>query len=544
MLDLDATQQATLKALVGRLADVTATVLDPSDPATRAAIQLMLEIGNKTAERYPALHAALAGGQMASGAPTEAPTVVDLGQDRGGRATSRTWIGTEGMPLMSGATTVVLDARTGAVLAHGAATIVGEGLVRVGTDTASAQPAAPVQTALTLYHSQATAAGPPRFGAIARTLATEPIGNTPSLSQPILSIPGHTNWVKIGLNRPNPPNPNDCEYWYIENAPIDDPPLIVPFVGSLTLPYPIRNIQPDGTINGLGIGSTIYVSCSTGNQITPQNPALLPAHITASPSAPSTINWNFPWDKNNTSTSIVYGAARNALDVMSAFYFGFTVPVTGPNPYYSFALCSYDTPTQPSTICFPMANVMFTWHCLAEDTVVTRDDGTPIRIDAVDNSVRLRTAIGDGALGVEGTWFSKHTGEAVRLTTARGQQLTATVRHPIFTPRGLVAAGDLRVGDRVIGAAGAALELTAVDRVAYTGRMWNLELGNAADRADAFTGEAMPGTFLANGIAVGDVNAQGRLYRSTRRSFDYMAARIPTSHHRDYQSALEDIAGR
>jgi hypothetical protein len=535
MGDLSAQQQQAMKNLLSRTKSDQATTLDPSDEGTRAAIHMFLEMGNRTANRYPALHAALA---RAEAPPpcNDVPTVVDLGPDSAGRATSRTWIACAGMPYLSGATTLVIDTDSGALLASGTAAAVGDGLLRVGTNTSTAAQASGKLTAMTVYHAQATPDAPVRFGAVSRSAVSLGAGPGIAVSDPVIKIAGHT-FIKIGLNRQGPQP--DCDYSFLESAPQADPPLLVPFTGSASLPYNITGVQPNGQITGLTASSQIYIGLSPSSIDYPAQPWSYKSAILGSTTAPNLLYWSFPYPGG----PIVYGAATNALDMKSAFYFQFNVPVSAPNPTYSFAVCSVDTPGQPSVYCYQIPDVDFTWHCLADDTMVMRDDGAMVSIRELHNRMRLRTGVAEGSLAVEATWRGKHSaegGNAVRLTASTGNRLVATASHPIMTPRGPRAAGDLAVGDQVMVAGGFAVPLREVESIAYDGIMWNVELGNADDRARGFLAAATPGTFVANGFVVGDFNAQKRWYRASRLDYDYMAGRLPESHQRDYLSAIED----
>jgi hypothetical protein len=540
MTDLNQQQQSLIASFVARMPDNQALSLDPADATARSIIDFFLDMSNKGSDRFPGLHDGITrAAAVGNTALPDRPTIVDIGKDRGGNATTRTWIGSSGLPFISGAATLLLDAESRAPLAFGAATKVGEGLVQVATNSAEAKPATRRMTAVTFFHAQTSPDELPRFGAIARTLNAQD-GLQVTVTDPVIKVVGHTS-VVIGLNRPQGFNP-DCDYVFLEDAPISNPPLLVPFTGSATLPYQISGIGGDGRIGGLAANSLIYVQLSAGMQSLPVLPDSLPLGVTANASNPNVLNWSFPY--TDPQEPIFYTASQAALDTQSAFLFQFSVPVSDPSSPYVFTICSKDTPEQPSVQCYQISDLQFTWHCVSEGTLVTLADGSRIDIGKTTNAMRLRTGIGDGTLAVEANWNAVHSGQGgnvIRLTTSGGHSLLLTAYHPVMTPAGLVIAADLHAGDHVIVEGGISEPLSRVELLEdHTGIFWNVNLGNVDDRRAGIASAAA--TFIANGIVVGDFAALGNQYRSTRRNFDYMQARLPKLYHKDYESALMDIS--
>ncbi len=532
-VEISQADQKSIGALIERSSDGKGVALNPGNETDRSAIALFLNLSGKTADRYPALYAALNNGSAAPAAGTA--RVVDLGRDSSGRATSRTWIGMQGLPLMSGATTMVLDADTNAPLAVGSATVLGEGLTRVATQSAAAAPAAKRQTALTLYHSMDDA-GAVSFGAVSQTnmVADDPFPI--NVTQPVISVAGHTSIV-IGLNRPSGGYNPDCDYNFYEDSPQANPNLLVPFVGNATLPYAITGIGGDGRINGLEIDSLIYVQLSAGQQSLPLLPDSLPIGCWSSTANPYQINWSFPY--TDPQEPIVYTATQSALDTQSAFLFQFSVPINDPSSPLIFTVCSSGTPGDPSPTCKVIPNLQFTWHCVAQGTQITLADGSTVAVEDTHNQLRVKTGAG-GDLAVEANWRGTHDGDALTLATDAGHKLTVTPDHPVQTSSGLVAARDLKVGDRVAIEGGATAALVGIESHPASGNFWNLMLGNAEDRAAGVSLSAS--TYIANGIVVGDFESLATQYRLARRNLDYMKARIPAALHTDYASAIVDAA--
>lgn len=536
MIELSATQRDVVTSLLGRMDDNEPMALDPADPGMRAAILLFLELSDKGPNRYPALHDAL--GRVAGGASGAAagprlrdrPAVVDLGRDRAGRATARTWVGMPGLPFISGAATLVVDAESHEPLAFGMATTLGEALVQVGTDPHRAHAGTGRQTVLTVSHAQRSPDEAPRFTAIKRTLASTITGFTAHVTDPVIKVHGHTE-INIGLGRPTDGGYNpDCDYVYDDVIRWNQSPnLLVPFTGTAHVPYPIAG--------PIAAASKIYVHLSLTATSAVVNPATLAAGCTAQSN--QVVAWSFPWTPAATgTTSLTYEPMPWALDTTSAFFFQFSVPVhpASKSPFL-FTVCSTGTPNPPSPACRVIDNLVFKWHCLAEDTLVTLAEGTALRIAELDNTMRVRTGLGVGSLAVEATWRGSHA-RLLRLSTESGHSLLCTPAHPVMTPQGLIAASELRPGTHVVLEGGATTPLTHVEEEDYRGEVWNLMLGSHEDRAAGAVGG--PGLFVANGIVVGDFGAQGRIYRASRRSLDFMRERLPPAYHRDYESALED----
>ncbi|MEO3755277.1 Hint domain-containing protein [Streptomyces sp. B6B3] len=180
----------------------------------------------------------------------------------------------------------------------------------------------------------------------------------------------------------------------------------------------------------------------------------------------------------------------------------------------------------------------FWWHCLAEGTRVTLADGGTVPVEHVDNTMRVRTRDG-GSIGVEATTRGLHAGEVLRLSTEDHHSVVLTAGHPVVTPDGLRRAVDLAVGDHVLTQDGVT-QVTERVPVPSTAVFANLKLINDDDRARGLAGSV--GTFIANGIAVGDFLSMTALHKQNARSLGYMLPRLPEKYHTDYASMLADIA--
>lgn len=552
---LSAEQGAAISGLARRLQQGVTTPLHPGSRTDAAAIHAVLSLTGKTPDRYPALHQGLshsASMQAPSSIPDHAE-IGDLGPTASGAATSTTLVSNPGAPLISGATTVVLDALDGTPLAHGSVTDVGTSALRVRTDPGGARNAADRMTAVTLFHSQPSASEPPRFGAVARTIsATTSVSAT--VTDPCKQGKSGAE-VRIGLGRGQyyyDTQSVDCDYWYDPSTDyVESPDIWVPCTGTATISDPVNYDPTTKQINGLGLSSTLFLPGATLGSA--------PRACVSATNMDALKDYAQPTDKGiawgfTSTTNVIkdfpqyppgpihYGPTLALRATTSYFLLTFTVPTTqnGVASSCTFYVCSTDYASDSSTNCFDVPDLCLVWCCIAAGTPVTLADGSSIPIEETKAGMRVRTGFGDGTLAVDANWFSGHDGPVLRLVTEGGHTLVATDGHPVMTPEGPVRADDLRAGHHVIVDGGSAAALTAVEQVHGSGPFWNLFLGDASDRARGRGHSA--GTFVANGIVVGDMSTQVEHHRATRTDPDYMKAGLPEAFHRDYESALEDAS--
>jgi hypothetical protein len=316
--------------------------------------------------------------------------------------------------------------------------------------------------------------------------------------------------------------------------------------------YPIKG-TPGKPVSGAVLSTKLYFDTTSSSKIIELNstytpPTRLADCVTINSADAYLLEFNYPADGNSyTSTqSLVYDQQSLVNEKVSYFFFQFDIPVeNAPVSTYTFAVCSKNTPNQPSVQCFEIDNLKFWWHCLAEGTRVRLADGSEAAIETLDNTHRVRTAQG-GDLAVEATSKGGHQGFArmpgqgavYRLVTSCGRELVATGSHPVVTPVGLLAIADLEAGQQVRTEEGLS-EVGSVEALDHDGQFFNLKLGDQNDRAQA--GGGLIGTYLANGIAVGDHVAMVKQTEARRRDLDFMLPRLPENQRRDYASAVEDV---
>jgi len=542
VLSISEDQLAPIKTAVSHSSDGVRRALDPSKPEDAAAIRAFLQLTGKTEQTHPGLYGDV--DRLAAGPPApadhegQALDIVDRGRDSQGRATARVWHQDTDGGYVSGSLALALDADTHEPVALGYANRVGGGVTPAATRSATARPAPDSMTTVGFYHSQSSPDTDPKFGMVAQT-APVPATSTAITARVTAPVTTRGNAaVQIGLGRTNPGN--DLDYFYRQSQ-TTLPQLVVPFTGTVNVQQSMANVAPTGQFtSGLVVSTQLY-SLNGTSRVDHLASQPLNTKITGNTNT-NVVTWSFPYDPTGTPgnyQSLMYNPYLPANDHLTAFFFSFQIPVQNPvTPVFSFNVCSTDWPDHSSVSCVKILDLQFWWHCVAEGTQVTLADGSTLPVEQVDNTRRVRTGDG-GSLGVEATTRGLHKSRVVELRTSRGHLLVLTDGHPVVTPDGLRRAADLAVGDQVL-TEGGPVELVAVAPIDADAVFANLKLVDEHDRARGLAGTI--GTFLANGIVVGDVTSMSDLHQRLVHSLEYMTARIPERYHTDYASTLADIA--
>lgn len=545
MREISDEDKKNIGRVVKKYGDGEHHVLDPSNGDDAAAIGTFLKLSGKTADTHPALFEDARAGKPAEDDGTQALQIVDAGMDGQGRATCRAWHVDQRGALMNGSLALALDSDTGDIAAMGHANRVGGGYAPAATRSATAKAAPANMTSVGFYHSQGAPGTAPRFGMVANAQAVQLDAQAvaANVTDPVIKVHGHTE-VEIGLGRPQAGV--DLDYFYSQDTS-NTPILLVPFTGTVNVQQPLNHVDPTTHNFTQGLSVTAKLYSTTGQQKIDHNASQgLLTQITGNTNT-NVVTWSYPFDASNQMQSLQFPPYAPARDTLSGFYFQFNIPVNNPvAPTFSFNVCSYDWPDQPSVNCVQINNVKFWWHCIAAEASVVLADGSERVLEEVDNTARVRTAHG-GSLGVEATTRGLHkAGKAphpvdmvFRLTTEGGRSVIVTGGHPIVTPDGLVHACDLKPGDAVLSVDGPD-SVADVAESGYDGIFCNLKLVDARDREAGRSHEV--GTFFANGIAVGDFSSMTQLHRNNTRSLDYMLPRIPERYHADYANTLAMIA--
>ncbi|HEX8903739.1 MAG TPA: hypothetical protein VF771_02715, partial [Longimicrobiaceae bacterium] len=190
--------------------------------------------------------------------------------------------------------------------------------------------------------------------------------------------------------------------------------------------------------------------------------------------------------------------------------------------------------------CFKILDLQYWWHCVAGGTRVRMADGSEAPIETLDDHSVVVSGAGNDTAAVIATSRAPHHDNdgrdpAIRLRTAGGHELVLSARHAVATPGGVVAARDLKAGDPVLTADGPQ-PLDAAEPERYDGIVYNLRVEPSGGREY--------GSYIANGIVVGDHLAQAAQFHARRHNPDFVLATLPQSHHQDWLSALADATAR
>lgn len=338
-------------------------------------------------------------------------------------------------------------------------------------------------------------------------------------------------------------NSGDCEY---NN------------MGMWTLRLPMQ-----GNLSVAGAGMTLDLPQITAYQ---NGAALAPGKIYATlgangggcrlPAAGATTAMQSFWKKVLTSpannpTTLAWDLATNAADwadftpacqliqaqvyVTMELEIPFKNTITGKRGTLPITISNapFDRPLTPPNLSFkPPYRV--TNSCLAAGTLVAVAGSEARKIeeigvgDSVANPYTTRLTVIDRSEGTEKT-------PMVRIADAKGRELLMTEAHPIAViGRGMIAAKDLKAGDRVQTVDGAS-ELVRVSREPYSGKVFNLKVGNQAETQALGVDQT---AMYANGFLVGDMQIQGKHELLEQEARMAQPSRLSAKWRKDYEASL------
>ena len=170
--------------------------------------------------------------------------------------------------------------------------------------------------------------------------------------------------------------------------------------------------------------------------------------------------------------------------------------------------------------------------CLAEGTRVTKADGSQVPVEQVKVGDQLLAKGRGQALTVTTVSRGGERKPLVKLRDALGGEVMVTQTHPMVTAtRGVVQAGELKAGDSLLTRAGAA-KLVGVERVPFSGDVFNFALGTPEELAVATPGT---NTMYANGYLVGDSQMQLTLEKQRSSDSREVLARLNGAWHEDFR---------
>ncbi|HSQ41733.1 MAG TPA: Hint domain-containing protein [Fibrobacteraceae bacterium] len=380
----------------------------------------------------------------------------------------------------------------------------------------------------------------PVFQNIHLDLNDEPQG-IPNVSQPLLAQT-HQNvkYMKFGLGRPSAPA--DCDYYWNESI-TSNPIVRLPFVGSQKFK---SNIVSTITANDITCYMMLVQSGGGATPITPTSDLLQGIQISASD--PTTLTWNFPYNNDiNQDKSIQFGSATFNPDSQTIIFFQVQVKTQNSDPDY-VRTCVYgvaptsavpNPPWSPSTNDQPglymMRPFLYTWHCVAADTLVEMADGSVTRIDELKGGDLVRTGKKGEALKVTHTIFADKDGTILVLRDTHGHELQITEKHAVVSKEGIRIAEELKAGDLIATADGFA-EIESIEAKPFQGRVWTIGL-ESADPQDKEDLKDDKRAFVANGFLVCDSQASFNRHVEHKQLLSTILAKIPEDWHQDAQNS-------
>ncbi len=569
MNTLTKAQQEALLSFHGASKPGATTYLDPSDPTHSEIINTMLAASGRTADSYPHLFGSM-NGTAAKGSPSadadlDKVHLVDAGKTASGKATATVWSRSSGDTMVNVGNLMIFDADSGELLAQADNSSVRNGFLACQAHSE----AAPAGTNLSLlylghvidgdgsarsfsYSNNVQTAG---SDVQAYAMAAES-GIQATVTQPVFihpkppPIPPTDIMIAVGRTNANPP-PSYTDYIYMEpDGPNEgtNPYLIVPFVGSVSLSgaidLPSLTVADLNTVVFVNNGNGGTVEIGRATQYT-TDAKFLGAFTLGSPS--NILQWSLPYGSGGsykTTTSIVYNQTTMGNEIDSYFYFAFNgIPLQGGGVSPPFYVCSTNTPGESSINCTVIPNLYFWWHCLAEGTLVTLEDGTQKPIEEINETYRVKTGTDGKGLAVSATVLGRHSSDGsdnqiFRLTTANGKTITGTQCHMVFmAPDKCRMISHLVEGDPILTDEGPST-VASNGPVEGDTMFYGLALGNLDELASDDFPKNMA-SYYGNGILCGDQFALRANVNAAHHDLEYMLPRIKKELHQDYTSALE-----
>jgi hypothetical protein len=322
----------------------------------------------------------------------------------------------------------------------------------------------------------------------------------PTLGEPTIDHPQDLNKdgkIIACLDRQD----SDCEY---------------PGIGTLTLRLPLKGSIAISNANfdvnkigqyqrGMESGSQIFVTLSPPTQggcTLPQNAAAfsMKDFWNAVTYSNTQISWDLFTGDNWAIFSSGCRLVHDRVDLTMRLHLPFVT--TSYSGFEDIEISSATAEAAPNyQLPYP---VQITNSCLAEGTRISTAHGADLRIedirvgDVVANPFAASLTVADMSIGVE-------RAPMVHVTDSRGHELLMTEKHPLYVSgRGMVPAVRLARGDEIKTVDGPA-RLVTISREAYSGKVYNLKLGNASETLALGADQT---TMYANGILVGDSQIQ------------------------------------
>lgn len=336
-----------------------------------------------------------------------------------------------------------------------------------------------------------------------------------------------TKPIKVCYNRTQP---QGCDY-INPNMAIPPTSFLIPTSGNVTFSKPITSplsgtwsAQVQNTITG---GVCIFA---------------LSASIANDPNWTITNSYQLNWNIAQLSSIPPQACLSSANGQMLNFYFiGNDISLgTGTG---NFAFTSVVSTASNPAGTYTVPQLEFLDSCLAAGTEVNMADGSRKTVDEINQdkeeySVKTGKGVSRKVIGTS-SGIEPHP--MYRIKTDKNQDLLVTRTHPIITARGVVMARDLKIGDKVLTAKGKA-KITSLDQEQYSGRVYNLKLGEIEDA------KAGKSTFYANGILVGDLRTQTHYEKLEQQKLvkdpAHARERLPKEWQVDFDNHMKSLSRR
>lgn len=329
----------------------------------------------------------------------------------------------------------------------------------------------------------------------------------------------------------------ECDYYHpTPNHPTD---FVIPVGGSVSFRGSSIFVDPDkGTPGGTNTISFNNPAKGGACYIVFTQQAPLDKQYWTVSADKKTLTWNFPAaafhnDHNQPNDP------KNCLNYYDGTNVNLDVSVWGltmtNGSYANFKFTSDASQvTNPGTYIIPQIQIQ--QGCMAEGTLIRMADGSDLPIEALADGKDYSVLTADGAVRkVLDVQSGIEPGAMVRIRTESGGDILVTANHPVMTEDGFAQAAALSVGTRLRTAEGVEA-VTRVDRERFSGKVYNLRIGDAED---AVAGRS---TVIANGIVNGDSETQhyyDRLSKLVRAETPAeVLARLPKEWHQDYLNSL------
>jgi hypothetical protein len=366
----------------------------------------------------------------------------------------------------------------------------------------------------------------------------------PTITAPVrtTTAPSNPNAINIGLGRPWADQGGNHPYDYVWNEHVQDHPIgRIPFVGGVTFDQAIRTPMTPRS----GLVLRIYVADipgGGGTRLDAQDLTNVYSRFTIDPTNPYRLTWNLPPGcSSDPGYPITFGNVTWSSDIEAYFYCGITVVLEDGSLGFA-AVQSQTSPDEDALDgILEIMPIDFIWHCLGGGAMVAMADGPLKPIEYVLAGDQVISNSNDECSTVVWTNKGAHKGSVMRITTDKGNALTTSHNHVFITSKGAVPAAELRVGDALQTLEGETSVIAIDHQPSYDGIMYNIATRDYQHPAEH---DGDIATFVANGLLVGDTNAQKALQHLRRNNIAWVKQHTPSYLHTDVESYFEDKLSR